>query len=278
MREAEWLVAARQQLGIGLGGLAGRLAAPGTRCNCHDNAVTDHFTDQHFRGCPHGQARRSTAHKNIQNTFLDLARKGNFTIGNRNITCPTSHGAKEMDVVLHDPNSALTFHIDFRRTDSHCKTYQDAATTTYNARPRTFKSATAAKADTYAAESDHLNAILTPFCVDSNGGYCPRDANYNPAGKLNPTVLINQLFKNGKTGPPGATMMHHSTEEGLVQLLASQAADVEAGGQGAYDQTLPIHTATAMFASQTHRLIAYHAIRGSAQSALRSLVRSTRFN
>ena len=73
-------------------------------------------------------------------------------------------------------------------------------------------------------------------------------------------------------------MMHHSTEEGLVQLLASQAADVEAGGQGAYDQTLPIHTATAMFASQTHRLIAYHAIRGSAQSALRSLVRSTRFN
>jgi hypothetical protein len=33
---------------------------------------------------------------------------------------PLSHGTKQMDVVLHDPNSALTFHIDFRRADSHC--------------------------------------------------------------------------------------------------------------------------------------------------------------
>ena len=67
-------------------------------------------------------------------------------------------------------------------------------------------------------------------------------------------------------------------EEGLVRLFAFQAADVENNGQGAHDQTLPTHTAAAMFASQTHRQIAYHAIRGSAQAVLRSLVRSTRFN
>ena len=183
-----------------------------------------------------------------------------------------------MGVVLHDPSSALTFHIDFRRNDSLCRAYQENATDTCNARSRAFKATTAAKANTYAAESAHLNAILTPFCVDSNGGYCPRDVNYNPAGKLNPTKIINTLFKNGNTGPPGDTMMHHSVEEGLAQLFARQAADVESGGQGAFDQTLPIHTAAAMFASQTHRLIAYHAIRGSAQAALRSLARSTRFN
>jgi len=278
MREAEWVVAVRLQLGIGMEDIAGRLAAPGTHCNCHHKAATDHFTDQHFRGCPHGKGRRSTAHKNIQNTFLNLARKGNFTIGNRNITCNFSAGSKEMDVVLHDPNSALTFHIDFRRTDSLCQTYQENRTNTCNARTRTFKKATAAKADAYAAESAHLNAILTTFCVDSNGGYCPRDANYNPGGKLDPSIIINALFKNGHTGPADEVVLHHSVEEGLVRLFAFQAADVENNGHGAYDQTLPTHTAAAMFASQTHRQIAYHAIRGSAQAVLRSLVRSTRFN
>ena len=278
MREAEWLVAVRLQLGIGMADIAGRLAAPGTHCNCHQNAATDFFTDQHFRGCPHGHGRRNTAHKNIQNTFLNLARKGNFTIGNRDITCNFSIGSKEMDVVVHDPDSALTIHIDFRRTDSLCKTYQDNRTNTCNARTRTFKKATAAKADTYAAESAHHNAILTTFCVDSNGGYCPRDANYNPGGKLDPSVIINTLFKNGITGPDDEAVLHHSVEEGLVRLFSAQAADVENNGQGAYDRTLPIRAAAAMFASQTHRLIAYHAIRGSAQAVLRSLVRSTRFN
>ena len=170
MREAEWVVAVRHQLGIGLGELAGRHPAQGTRCNCHLRAVTDHFTDQHFRGCPHGRGQRSSAHKNIQNTFLDLARKGNFTIGNRDITCNFSTNGKEMDIVLHDPSSALTFHIDFRRTGSLCKTYQDNATNTCNARPRTFKAATANEADTYAAESAHLNAILTPFCLTRTEG------------------------------------------------------------------------------------------------------------
>lgn len=278
MREAEWVVAVRLQLGLGLGEIAGRLAAPGPHCNCHQHAITDYFTDQHFRGCSHGQGRRSTAHKNIQNTFLDLARKGNFTIGNRDITCNFSTNTKEMDVVLHDTNSALTFHIDFRRSDSLCKVYQNNATNTYNARSRAFQRVTATKASTYARESAHLNAVLTPFCVDSNGGYCPRDAHYNPAGKLDPTQIINKLFKNGKTGPDDHTILHHSVEEGLVRLFANQAADVENGGVGAFDLTLPVHTAAAMFASQTHRLIAYHAIRGSAQAALRSLVRSTRFN
>ena len=183
-----------------------------------------------------------------------------------------------MDVVLHDPNSALTFHIDFRRTDSLCQTYQENRTNTCNARTRTFKKATAAKADTFAAESAHLNAILTTFCVDSNGGYCPRDATYNPGGKLDPSAIINALFKNGHTGPDDEAVLHHSVEEGLVRLFAAQAADVENNGQGAYDRTLPIRTAAAMFASETHRQIAYYAIRGSAQAVLRSLARSTRFN
>ena len=124
--------------------------------------------------------------------------------------------------------------------------------------------------------NSHLSSTLSPSVPLSH--CCPRGAHYNPAGKLGPTQIINKLFKNGKTGPDDHTILHHSVEEGLVRLFANQAADVENGGVGAFDLTLPVHTAAAMFASQTHRLIAYHAIRGSAQAALRSLVRSTRFN
>ena len=95
---------------------------------------------------------------------------------------------------------------------------------------------------------------------------------------MDPSAIINALFKNGHTGPDDEAVLHHSVEEELVRLFAAQAADVENNGQGAYDRTLPIRTAAAMFASETHHQIAYHAIRGSAQAVLRSLVRSTRFN
>ena len=126
----------------------------------------------------------------------------------------------------------------------------------------------------------HLFQIKTifdskAFCVDSSGSFCPRDATYNPAGKLNPTAILNLLFPKGQSKNP--TTIPHSVEEGLLDMLAARAADQDIG-EGAYDTPLSFHTAAAMFASQSPRLIAYHAIRGSAQAALRSLVRFSRFH
>ena len=86
-------------------------------------------------------------------------------------------------------------------------------------------------------------------------------------------------YKKNRTGRSGcAPSLRGGRTCSLVRLFASQAADVENNGQGAYDQTLPVQIAAAMFASQTHRQIAYHTIRGSAQAVLRFLVRSTRFS
>ena len=177
--------------------------------------------------------------------------------------------------MLCDSDTALIYHIDVNRSDSLCMSHQENGTDTTDVRPRTFKSVTARKANTYAAESVQLNAVLTPFCVDSNGSFCPRDATYNPAGKLNPTVILNLLFPKGQSKNP--TTIPHSVEEGLLDMLAARAADQDIG-EGAYDKSLSFHTAAAMFASQSARLIAYHAIRGSAQAALRSLVRFSRFH
>ena len=66
----------------------------------------------------------------------------------------------------------------------------------------------------------------------------PRDVSYNPAGKLDPTQIINKLFKHGKTDPDDPTLLHHSVEEGRVRLFANQAANVETGEVGAYDRAL----------------------------------------
>ena len=60
-------------------------------------------------------------------------------------------------------------------------------------------------------------------------------------------------------------------------MLAARAADLDIG-DGAYDKSFSFHTAAAMFASQSARLIAYHAIRGSAQAAPRSPARFSRLH
>ena len=94
-------------------------------------------------------------------------------------------------------------------------------------------------------------------------------------GKLSPAVILKLLLPKGQ--PKSPTTIPHSVEEGLLGMLAARAADQDIG-EGAYDKSLSFHTAAAMFASQSARLIAYHAIRGSAQAALRSLVRFSRFH
>jgi hypothetical protein len=124
------------------------------------------------------------------------------------------------------------------------------------------------KAKTYAKESDRLNALLTPFCVDSNGSFCPRDTEYAPAG-LNPMKIINHLLKNGRTGAHQAKIAT-SVEKGILRLLANRAADPERG-RGAFDVTLPIKVAAARFKHDAEIQVACHAIKGPAQARLQAL-------
>ena len=126
------------------------------------------------------------------------------------------------------------------------------------------------KANTYAKESARLNALLTTFCVDSNGSFCPRDVEHAPNG-LDPTKIINLLFKNGQTGSQHGKIST-SVEEGILRLLANRAADPERGC-GAFDVTLPIKLAAARFKQEAEIQIAYHALKGSAQARLRALHR-----
>ena len=177
-----------------------------------------------------------------------------------------------MDIVIADPTTANTYHIDFRRTDSLCISYQDLSRQPNSARPHAFQAATSEKASTYSQESDHHNAILTPFCVDSNGSLAPRDTIFTAAGRLDPTPIINAVFRNGNTASK-AGRLPLSVEEGLIRLVANRAADPETGS-GIFDSTLSIAAASGRIVAQTEQRIAYHALKGSAQGMINSLSRS----
>jgi hypothetical protein len=61
----------------------------------------------------------------------------------------------------------------------------------------------------YSEESAHHSATLTPFCVDSIGSFAPRDPIFNAGGRLDPTPIINAVFRNGKA----------ASKEGRIPLL-----------------------------------------------------------
>ena len=127
-------------------GIAGS-QAKALKCTCHRKKETEHFTDQHAKGCNHGKGYINRAHKDMQTEVVNLATHAGFFKGSRNITAPTSKTGKEMDLVLIDPNSSVNYHIDFRRTDSLGESAQDSSTRKLTARQKAFRKVTYDKAD-----------------------------------------------------------------------------------------------------------------------------------
>ena len=71
-----------------------------------------------------------------------------------------------MGIVLCDSETALVYHIDVNRSDSLCMLHQGNGADTTDARPRAFKSVTARKANTYAAESAQVVAFGSSCAAD----------------------------------------------------------------------------------------------------------------
>jgi hypothetical protein len=271
-KESTWLTAVREQMGIGIEGILEHTTTIGQTCNCTQHRPPiDHQTDQHFHGCPYGRGERTRAHTKIQGAVRGLARAARMINRQTDITAPTSSEHRYMDIPIQDPDTGVTMHIDIRRSNSLAKSYQTTCgVAAVSGRPYMFRQATTTKATTYAVESERLNALLTPFCVDSNGSFCPRDTNHAPAG-LDPNKIINLLFKNGQTGSQRGKIPT-SVEEGILRMLANRAADPERGC-GAFDVSLPVKRVAARFKQEAELQIAYHALKGSAQARLRAMRR-----
>ena len=270
LKESEWQMAVRQQLGLGAADIIGRPPRNIT-CSCHRHTTSDPFTDQHLKGCSHGKGFISNAHKNIQNELAALAGHAGYFKGANGITAPTSKSGKVMDLVLVDPETSVTFHIDIRRTDSLGQTHQ-ASPLCRSARNNCFREITADKANSYAAESARLNASLTPFAVDANGSFQRRDPTFNPANKLDPSIILKQILPGGAAAASYSGTLGISVEEGILKRLARSAANPRTG-LGAYDALLDFKSAAGHIKTAAARKIAYAAIRGTARSAIAALKR-----
>jgi hypothetical protein len=95
---------------------------------------------------------------------------------------------------------------------------------------------------------------------------------FNAGGRLDPTPIINTVFRNGKAASKEGRIPL-SVEEGLLRILANRAADPETGS-GIFDSTISIVAASRRIVGQTEQPIAYHASKGSAQGVINSLSRS----
>jgi len=263
-------MAVRQQLGLGATDIIGR-PARNINCTCRRQPTSDPFTDQHLKGCSHGKGYINNAHKNIQNELAALAGHAGYFKGANGITAPTSKSGKVMDLVLVDPETSVTFHIDIRRTDSLGKTHQDSPRCR-SARNNCFQVVTADKAAKYADESARLNASLTPFAVDANGSFQRGGGNYNPANKLDPTIILKQILPGGAAAASYSGALGLSVEEGILKRLARSAANPRTG-IGAFDALLDYKSAAGQIKAAAARKIAYAAIRGTARSALAALTR-----
>jgi hypothetical protein len=71
----------------------------------------------------------------------------------------------------------------------------------------------------------------------------PRDTIFNANGKLDPTPVINAVFRNGRA-PSKAGRTPLSVEEGLIRLFANRAADPDTGA-GVFDSTISVSAASA---------------------------------
>ena len=149
---------------------------------------------------------------------------------------------------------------------------QESSTRKLTARQKAFRKVTYDKAVSYAEESARLNATLVPFAIDANGSFQARDQEYNPANKLDPSIILGMLFKGGEAKTSYTGDLGISVEEGILKLLARTAADPKKG-IGAFDALLSTKVAAGQFKATAVRRIAYHVIRGTAKASLEVLNR-----
>ena len=87
--------------------------------------------------------------------------------------------------------------------------------------------------------------------------------------RLHPRLMMQRRLER----PARDAFSDDVREQIFIRLAAGRAADLETS-RGAFDACLPISAVKAMAFSQTVRMLAFHAIRGSAAARLASLRRA----
>ena len=108
--------------------------------------------------------------------------------------------------------------------------------------------------------------------MDANGSFQRRDPSFNPANKLDPSIILQQILPGGAAAASYSGTLGISVEEGLLKRLARSAANPRTG-LGAFDALLDFKSAAGHMKAAAARKIAYAAIRGTARSALAALKR-----
>ncbi len=107
--------------------------------------------------------------------------------------------------------------------------------------------------------------IFLPLINTPSGAFVPQD----PATLEVHTIEAKKVFGNDLAKQLGRVGTRpRSIEEGFIRRWSRKAVDTEKGGKGAFDATLSVCSAAGLVTMQTHRNIAYAALRFTARAVL----------
>ena len=291
----QFLIAVRQQLGLGLSGLCAPLSSTTLTCTaCRNQAPLNDGGFHVLYSCPSHRASRNHRHAGVQRACENLAKLTNMQVSQYapNVTPRAPANAQSQttqrtgkqefgDWSVTDPTTGTTLVLD---NTVSCP-FTDEARKLGQQQRKSGEPKRWGHSAHYALAEDRRRTkfvrkhqgcvargqLFLPFVNLSNGAFVPQDpttlqVHTNAATKFFGAPLAGNL---GRTGA-----RPRSVEEGLIRRWSRRACDTENGGKGVYDATLSLDRAAGLLTMHTYRVIAHSAIRCSAAAALHAI----RFN
>ena len=297
----QFLIAVRQQFGLGLDGLIDTVDTISTHQKC--NACKNQTDSQGFHllySCHAQQADRSKRHGAIQRAYETLARRTGQSVSRQgnapNVTVASSaivpHAAptssteahptntssaqkrEYADWTVHDNHVGATIVFDNTNIGTFTQSTRNANPLSKHGHPSLTHAARQRRHAKYQAKNQgclEREQIFLPLINTHAGGFIPQTSAQLEAHATAIAKIYGSDFK-AKIGCTGDRP--RSIEEALIRRWSRLVADTEKGGTGIYDATLTVTRAAGLLTLHTHRSIAYAAIRGSAQGAVHAIRRN----
>ena len=184
MTEIEYLMAVRQQLGIGTDGLIDRPSESETGELCRAckqaSAIVEPKRGQHIMsGCHSGQGERSRAHTRIIKVVTDLTGQAGISyVKEMQIQVQGRQKPQRIDVVINDVDNNVRYWVDVTKINEMGKTNQETAPVGTSPAVHACNTRISTKTGVHHDEADAQNATLMPFVVGSHGAFYPLDTSH----------------------------------------------------------------------------------------------------
>ena len=285
LKDAQFLLAARMQLGIGLAGVIEGSMQDNTPCTACRKGKLDRCGFHFLYSCHAQQGNRSKRHSALQRIYMHLAKSAGLAVSHYapNVTSNGtfnnhSHSKKQEfadwqasdngTTIVFDNSNIGAFTATARALASKPRLHGDLPRRGHSATYAVATDRRKAKYETKGPGCSERDVLFLPIINTHAGGFVPQD----PVTLLSHTEAAKRVFGSDLANALGRVGTRpRSIEEGLIRRWARRTTDTENGGKGVFDATLSVDRAAGVLTAHTYRLIAHAALRSSANAATHAL-------